>query len=149
MILWQYTIADLSIIPLGLSLSPTFFITCYSSFSKFPLIFWQSMSNVHFYYFHHVFLIIIEDVIFSSIFFLFILILTTYLTLYLFISPLCMIPQRCLIYLILSVRKNVLRVLYRVKCETPNSSTRLVYVDFTIIRLLYTVQISHSVYDWI
>ena len=149
MILWQLLIAYISIIPFGCFLFPTLLRTCSSSFSEFLLLFWKSMSNFHFCYFHHVLLIIIEETSFYSYFFMVILILTTYIFLYLFISPLWMILQRCFRDLHLSGRKNVLRVLYMVQLETPNSSTRSAYVDFTIILLLYTVQISNSVYDWI
>ena len=102
MILWQYAIVDLAVILLGWLISPTLFCTCCSSFKKFPVLFWQSMSNVHLYSFHNVLLLIIEEEISLAILFLSILILITYLTLYLFIFPLCMSHQRCFRELYLS-----------------------------------------------
>ena len=68
MILWKYVIVDLAIILLGCFIFPTLFITCCSSLSNFPVLFWQSMSNVYFWYFHNIFLLIIEETSCSSYF---------------------------------------------------------------------------------
>ena len=147
MILWQYVIVDLSIILLGCFLLPELFSTCCISLSKFPVLFWKSMSNVYFWCFHNVFLLVIEEASCSYYFFLVILILTTYLNICFFIYPLCMSPLSCFRDLHLSGRNNSLRVMYRVQRETSNSSTRSAYVHFTIILLSQTVQSSHSVHD--
>ena len=113
-------IVDLAIILLGSFLFPTFLSLV------------VSLYQIFLYFFGNPCLMSISDVskMYSNsslkrqfslpICFLVILILTIYITIYLFIYPLCMRPQRCFRYLYLSGIKNALRVVeeFGVSCRT-------------------------------